>query len=240
MAWQAPEQVALFGVESSVEGREEPRPADPVEETRRTSVPVPARWERILVDAAVVGGRGRWRRRLSGRRAELELQRRQVGDDQRPRRSAIEYELHQLEALESFALPLIERLDLLPERGTWGEWLEILEELAKAALDRPETVLRLLSELRPMRDVGPVQLPQVQQVLTERLSMLRREPPKRRYGKVFVGLLEELAGRRFDTVFLPGLSEGVFRGEPSRILCCRMPRAKPSARPAATAASSCW
>lgn len=209
--WQAPEQVALFGVETpATETVEEKAANDPVEETRRTSVPAPARWERILVDAAVVGGRERWRRRLAGRRAELELQRRQVGDDQRARRSAIDYELQQLQALESFALPLIARLDDLPHQGTWGDWLAVLEELAAAALDRPETVLRLLSELRPMRDVGPVQLPQVQQILTERLSMLRREPPKRRYGKVFVGLLEELAGRRFDTVFLPGLSEGVF------------------------------
>ncbi|MEM6701156.1 MAG: PD-(D/E)XK nuclease family protein [Acidobacteriota bacterium] len=210
VVWQAPEQFALFGVDPALGDGVVRQETDVEQEVPRTSVPVPARWERILVDAAVVGGRERWRRRLAGRQAELKLQARQIGDDERPRRTAIDYELQQLQALESFALPLIERLDDLPDSGTWGEWLGILEELAAVSLDRPETVLKLLAELRPMRDVGPVQLPQVQQVLTERLSVLRREPPKRRYGKVFVGLLEELAGRRFDTVFLPGLSEGVF------------------------------
>jgi len=47
-------------------------------------------------------------------------------------------------------------------------------------------------------------------VLSERLGFLRAEPSKRRYGRVFVGSIEEARGRTFDVVFLPGLAEGLF------------------------------
>ncbi len=35
---------------------------------------VPIGWERLLVDAAVIGGRDRWARRLRGLRAEFDAQ----------------------------------------------------------------------------------------------------------------------------------------------------------------------
>ncbi len=208
--WVAPQQASLFGEAPAPAPEVEPvpEPSDDAEETRRPTVPAPARWERILVDAAVVGGIDRWSRRLRGRRAELELRLRQVQDRYVTR--ALQTELDHLGRLEAFALPLLTRLDALPERAPWGEWIDALEEIAGAALRDPDTVLRLLAELRPMREVGPVSLVQVQQILSERLSLLRRQPPKRRYGAVFVGLLEELSGRSFDAVFLPGLAEGVF------------------------------
>ena len=218
--WVAPRQESLFpelGAEDEVvsapgdaASERETGGETEADERRRSTVPVPARWERILVDAAVVGGIDRWRRRLAGRRGELGLVLRQIGDEERARRAALELELRQLGYLEAFALPLVEILEELPERATWGEWLAHLESLAAATLRHPETVLVLLAELRPMAEVGPVSLLQVQQVLTERLSMLRRQPAQRRYGAVFVGLIEELAGRSFDAVFLPGMAEGVF------------------------------
>ena len=61
-----------------------------------------------------------------------------------------------------------------------------------------------------MGEIGPVTVDEVVQVLTDRLSFLRDEPPDRRYGKVFVATISEAAGRTFDHVFLPGVSEGVF------------------------------
>ena len=61
-----------------------------------------------------------------------------------------------------------------------------------------------------MREVGPVSLDEVYDVLSERLGSLRTDPPKRRYGRVFVGSIEEARGRSFDFVFLPGLAEGLF------------------------------
>jgi RecB family exonuclease len=66
-----------------------------------------------------------------------------------------------------------------------------------------------------MGDVGPVALEEVADVLSERLRFLRREPPDQRWGRVFVGSIEEARGREFGVVFLPGLAEGLF---PQRIL----------------------
>jgi len=66
-----------------------------------------------------------------------------------------------------------------------------------------------------MGDVGPVALDEVAAVLSERLRFLRREPPAQRWGRVFVGSIEEARGREFGVVFLPGLAEGLF---PQRML----------------------
>jgi RecB family exonuclease len=77
-------------------------------------------------------------------------------------------------------------------------------------LRRPDRVLAVLGELRPMARVGPVPLAEVQDVLAERLTLLQADPPPRRYGRVFVGGPEHVRGRTFDVVFVPGLAERVF------------------------------
>ena len=46
-----------------------------------------------------------------------------------------------------------------------------------------------------MSDVGPASLDEVYDVLSEKLGSLRQEPPRRRYGQVFVGSIEEARGR---------------------------------------------
>ncbi|MCY3969570.1 MAG: PD-(D/E)XK nuclease family protein [Acidobacteria bacterium] len=171
---------------------------------------VPAHWERLLVDAAVVGGAERWRERLAGRRAEFRLQLRDVGDEDDGRRSYLERQIDRLETLQAFALPLIQFLDDLPARADWALWLERLGELATMALRRPESVLEVLAELRPLTQVDEVGLAEVERILGERLRFRRSRPPKRRFGRVFVGGVEETAGRSFDLVFVPGLAEGVF------------------------------
>jgi CRISPR/Cas system-associated exonuclease Cas4 (RecB family) len=173
------------------------------------SLSVPFGWERLLVDAAVIGGRERWERRLRGLGAEFRLQLEELaGDD--AAREHVARQLHRLRALERFALPLIEMLAALPRSASWGEWLERLAGLAETALRRPESVLAVLNELQPMREVGPADLDEVAGVLSDRLRFLRREPPGRPYGRVFVGTIEEARGRAFDAVFLPGLAEGLF------------------------------
>ena len=58
--------------------------------------------------------------------------------------------------------------------------------------------------------MAPLRSTKSTDVLSERLGFLRSEPPKRRYGRVFVGSIEEARGRSFDVVFLPGLAEGLF------------------------------
>ncbi len=171
---------------------------------------VPIGWEKLLVDAAVIGGRDRWKRRLRGLRAELQTQLRSLDKEDDSHRTHIQRRIGQLEHLEHFALPLIETLGSLPATERWGAWLDRLLDLAQMALRHPESVLSVLSELEPMREVGPVSLDEVYDVLSERLGTLRTEPPKRRYGRVFVGSIEEARGRSFDIVFLPGLAEGLF------------------------------
>ncbi len=173
--------------------------------------PAPSAWERLLVDAAVIGGSDRWERRLRGleRELELHLDALEREEDEGSRRHAAR-QLEQLRQFEHFALPLIETLDSLPEKGLWKDWLESLEALARRALRNPEGVLSVLAEFEPMGEVGPASLEEVGDVLGERLGFLRRDPPDRRYGRVLVCSIEESRGQEFEVVFLPGLAEGLF------------------------------
>lgn len=174
----------------------------------------PAAWEKLLVDAAVIGGHDRWAKRLKGLEEEFRRKLEAVAREDEGARQYRSRQLELLKNLERFALPLIDLLSALPKYAPWGEWLEKLTELAERALRRPETVVALLDELQPMADVGPVDLDEVYGVLEDRLRFLRREPPTRRYGRVFVGSIEEARGREFDVVFLPGLAEGLFPRRP--------------------------
>ena len=174
------------------------------------SFQTPRRWERLIVDAAVLGGRDRWERRLDGLAAELELRLRELAGDEVTQRRRIEKQRRQLENLKRFALPVIEALAALPEKALWGEWLEALGRLAAQVLRFSDKVLKVLADLQPLEKVGPVTLDEVRQVLEERLTVLLTEPEPRRYGSVFVATVSEARGRVFDTVFLPGLAEGLF------------------------------
>ena len=172
----------------------------------------PWRWDRLLVESAVIGGHHRWARRLSGLEQELRLRLTESASDepQSSRVRRLESDLANLDHLRRFALPIIDRLGALPPRATWGEWIDQLETLAPMVLRRPNRVLAVLGELRPMAGVGPVPLAEVQDVLAERLTQLQEEPPPRRYGRVFVGSPEHVRGRTFDVVFVPGLAERIF------------------------------
>ena len=168
----------------------------------------PYGWEKLLVDAAVIGGSGRWRRRLTGLLAELQDRLTEASDE--TTRKRIGWQSDRLEKLADFAMPLIERLEELRAPRVWGEWLDGLRPLAEAALDNPDGILDLLDELEPLRNLGPVALPEVVRALSENLGTLRREPKGNRYGRVFVGSIEEARGLVFQLVFIPGLCEGTF------------------------------
>jgi len=173
------------------------------------SLQTPYQWERLLVDASVIGGHDRWARRLEGLRRQLHKQMAEADEDE-PTQVHLKRQLASLEHLRKFALPIIEVLDQLPARATWGEWLDLLERLATMCLRQSDYVLSTLTELRPMDSVGPVSLDEVREVLWHRLTFLRLEPTDRRYGKVFVATIPELTGFSFDVVFLPGLAEDIF------------------------------
>jgi ATP-dependent helicase/nuclease subunit B len=173
-----------------------------------SAVTSPRQWERLLVDAAVVGGYERWERRLTGLRNELELRLAEVEGE--AARQRLQDQVARLDALRAFALPLVERLARLPGSATWRLWRQQLAELALAALAHPERVLAVLTELAVLDDVGPVSLDEVERVLAEELTELRTEPPAGRAGRLLVATPAEAAGRSFAVVFLPGLAEGIF------------------------------
>ena len=208
----ADEVLASFSRSTDVLPPEESVEATPTDESPviEGSLQSPAAWEKLLVDAAVIGGKDRWERRLRGLDAELRLRLQDLNGAPDSERAHIERQLQLLSNLQQFALPLISQLDELPSSARWEEWLRRLSGLARAALRRPASVLSVLSELQSLEDVGPVGLDEVSGVLSDRLRFLRRDPPLRRYGRVFVGTIEEARGRSFEAVFLPGLAEGLF------------------------------
>jgi ATP-dependent helicase/nuclease subunit B len=176
------------------------------------SLRAPWKWESLLVESAVIGGSDRWARRLNGLAAESELKIRELAADQpdSPRIARLERERQNLAHLRNFALPLIEAMSAWPKQARWGDWIGCLEEFAPQVLRRPEFVLRVLADLRPMAAVGPVTLAEVHDVLADRLAALEVEPPAHRYGRVFVCSADQVRGRVFRVAFVPGLAERLF------------------------------
>lgn len=173
---------------------------------------VPAAWERTLVDAAVVGGRERWERRLNGllEQWSLQYEHAQVGSE----RDWLSRDIDRLQSLRGFALPIIQVLDELPSTGPWRVWLDAIAALVSSTLESPQSVQEVIEELRPLGEIGPVSLSEVLLTLAPALSTRRTEPADSRYGRVFVGSIEEARGMSFDAVFVPGLNEGVFPRPP--------------------------
>lgn len=172
----------------------------------------PWKWESLLVESAVIGGSDRWARRLSGlgEQYRIQLQELKAEDPDSPRISHFERELQNLEHLRAFALPLIETMSGWPDQAAWGDWIQRLERFAPRVLRRPEHVLLVLADLRPMAAVGPATLVEVCDVLADRLRSLEVEPPAHRYGQVFIGSPHQARGRAFRVVFVAGLAERLF------------------------------
>src|SRR5262249_24598203 len=120
-----------------------PQPAAPSESN---VVRAPQAWERLIVDAAVIGGRERWERRLAGLDRELEKQIEEIKSEDEIRSQRLQKQRERLQDLRRFAVPLIARLTALPATATWGEWLDILQDLAANSLRHPEIVLSVLAE----------------------------------------------------------------------------------------------
>jgi ATP-dependent helicase/nuclease subunit B len=178
------------------------------------SLRAPWRWEELLVESAVIGQHERWERRLRGLAEEYrrKIDELQSDEPESPRIPALRRDREQLDHLQAFALPLVREMAAWPRGAVWcwGEWLAVLRALAPRILRQPSRVLRVLQELGPLADVGPVSLAEVRDVLSPRLLTLTHEPPRRRHGRVFVGVPSAARGRTFRVVFVPGLAERVF------------------------------
>jgi RecB family exonuclease len=176
------------------------------------TIRTPRKWEALIVESSVIGRVDRWERRLAGLAAELRVKIAEANgeDADSPQARALERDLEHLDDLQRFALPIIRDLAAFPSAASWGDWLDHLEALAPRVLRHPERVLELFAELRPMAAVGPLTLAEVREVLTPRLSTLEREPPKHRYGRLFVCTPAQLRGRAFRVVFVTGLAERIF------------------------------
>jgi RecB family exonuclease len=198
------------GVEADVQASSLDDESNPV---LAGSLRTPRRWERMLVEAAVVGGDpARWRRRLQGLDEELQARRVEIEreDPVSPRLAAIDDDRRRLRHLGAFALPIIIEMAAWPAVARWGDWLDRLDDLAPRTLRSPAYVRRVLADLRPMASVGPVSIEEVRMVLMDRLRSVDSDPPARRYGRVFVGSPAQARGRSFRVVFVPGLAERMF------------------------------
>ncbi len=218
--WVAPldEAVNRMAVDESAADEESSTgEAADTEQVTAGTLRAPWRWEKLLVEAAVIGSDAeRWRRRLDGKARELERQKREalLDDGGDARLEGITHVLEQLEHLRAFALPIIETLASWPAEALWGTWLDLFDTLVPRVLRTPSQVLRVLADLRPMAEVGPIDLDEARRVLAERLLLLESDPPARRYGRVFVGTPQQARGRSFTVVFVPGLAERMFPQKP--------------------------
>lgn len=219
VSWQPPRHDmapldGAFEAPPEVDADTPPAPIDDADPDAETVIDgtlrAPWRWERLIVEAAVLGGAHRWARRLQGLREQVAGQRALVDDADEAKAAALDRRLADIAHLQAFALPLMARLDALPREATWGEWLPALQALATHALGDPRAVLETLAELEPLAPIGPVDLDEVRLVLDERLRGISSPPPRRRLGRVFVAPIEAARGMAFDVVFVPGLVESVF------------------------------
>jgi CRISPR/Cas system-associated exonuclease Cas4 (RecB family) len=215
-----PEDEALGAISSTTsrpETRQQPQ-VEPEAANHLTSpeldgsLRTPWKWERLIVEASVIGGKDRWVRRLEGLENQFKLEReaRAKDDPGSPRLQTLAHRLRNLQHLRTFALPIIEQLAALPGVAGWGEWISCLEAIVPMALRRPERVLAVLADLKPMAPVQGVSLDEVLIVLRSWLGNVQDEPPTYRYGRVFVGTPDQARGRSFEVVFLPGLAERIF------------------------------
>ena len=176
----------------------------------------PWKWERLLAESRVITSGERWTRRLNGLIHEYELQRREL-DRTEPGSARTDHLARKIEdvlQLAAFALPIVRMMAAWPVQAPWSDWLDHFAALAPRALRRPDRVLRVLADLRPMGAIGPVTLDEAARVLADRLSTIEAEPPARRYGRVFVASPAQLRGRSFDVVFVPALAERMFPQKP--------------------------
>ncbi len=172
------------------------------------TVRAPRQWERLLVEAIVIGGDPqRWRRRIRGLSADLsrraaELDR--IGGES----SGLRRTMDELAALERFALPLLDDLAALPARASLAVYREKVSALATRALAQPARALAAIAELAPRAPSGEeLTLADLARVLAPRLGAMETRPAS---TGVQLVTPDELRGASYDLVIIPSLAERVF------------------------------
>ena len=134
----------------------------------------PWKWEELIVESAVVGGRtreegkARWRRRLDGLAADFTYRIEELKKDEpeSARIARFERDRRNLAHLRQFALPIVDALAEWPEQATWGaaeyRWQFVLApawRLRRLTPDglEPEGEVRLGFAPEPARE--PVAVP---------------------------------------------------------------------------------
>ena len=84
----------------------------------------PWRWERLLVDAAVIGSAERWRKRLAGLGNELAARRKEIADDD-AHAASLERRILDLAHLGEVAMPILSMLEAAAARCDLGRLAEI-------------------------------------------------------------------------------------------------------------------
>lgn len=207
--WVPADEELSFGALGAIPtATEEELPGDDAAGAR-----TPRLWERLILEAAVIGTIDRWRRRLAGLSVEIELRATAAarGETSEAEIARIERDSRALAELVRFGIPLLEELDRLAHtRATWTGWIDALGALATRAIRHPTRVLSVLGELEPLGDAEEIGLGEVRLVLEKRLVELVALPPERRHGRVYIAPIETARGLAADVVFVPGLAERMF------------------------------
>ncbi len=119
----------------------------------------------------------------------------------------------------------LRRVRAAAHRASWPRWPAARARgasgsiassaLAPRVLRMPAYVLRVLADLRPMADVGPVDLDEVRRVL-DRAAADARSRSRRRAASAGSSSArpQQARGRSFRVVFVPGLAERMFPQKP--------------------------
>ena len=133
----------VFSQEQTIDP--DPEPPAPVDSDDEAVVAgtlrSPWKWEELIVESSVVGGRTReegktrWRRRLDGLAADYRYRIAELRKEEpeSARINRFERDLRNLSHLRQFALPIVDALAEWPDRATWGEWIELFGDLAMRA-----------------------------------------------------------------------------------------------------------
>ncbi len=196
--WQ-PEELDTPGLELEMkrEGQELPD---------TSALRVSQRWERWIVDAAVIGGKARWETRLQQLLDQLAsaIEDTHVDD---PEYEALTERRAETERLQEVAFRMLDALESLPERAGYAAFSQALKNLAAEAIVDSERIVNLLDDVASLP--GETSLAALTALLERYLSEVvvrNAEPP----GTVLFARPEELLGRAYEEVIVLGVADGRF------------------------------